>query len=244
MNTGQILSNFSLCRFSSFGGLIVRRSLFLLGLPHSVIHRAGSAPIIAPCLLIFLALQTNYSAAVAQDPKSAFMSASTDLVQSVIEEGTRAIDTTRTTADQTGVQFSSIFSDNFSTDSIGLRLLGRYWDAAADDERTDFLTAFGLYLADRLVGGFPQGNFTFFEPKEIRQNTRPRRLRVTVPTVFASPNSSTVINWSVEQIDGRPAIYDISFRQSSLIERKHDEYARILDRNDGSIRGLIAVMQN
>lgn len=190
--------------------------------------------VLLPCLVS--------STATAQETNAVFKNAALRLVQSVVKDGTEAITTSRT-LDQPEDQFLAIFSERFSTETIGLRLLGRYWDAANSEERTEFLTAFGTYLADRLIGRFPQGNFTYFDPEEIDINARPRRKQVVVRTVFVASNSSTIINWSVEEIDGQPKIFDIAFRQSSLIDSKHDEFKQILEQNNGSVRGLIAAME-
>ena len=98
--------------------------------------------------------------ATAQTVDAVGAETASDLVKTVIDQGTAAIIVARELNSDThaGVVFSDIFVEKFATDRIGRVLLGDYWATATPREQGEFITAFGVYLADRMYPGLLNTN--------------------------------------------------------------------------------------
>ena len=135
-------------------------------------------------------------------------------------------------------KFRALLEAGFDIPRISRFVLGRYWNAATDDQRQHFA---GLF-EDWVVRTYAM-RFKDYSGQTIRvTGERPESETSTVViSQFTSPNGSppAKVEWHVrKQNDGGFKVIDVSVEGISMALTERDEIAAVADRNGGTAAGL------
>jgi phospholipid transport system substrate-binding protein len=146
--------------------------------------------------------------------------------------------------DQREAKFRSLLQDGFDIPRISRFVLGRYWNAATDDQRKQFSQLF----EDWIVRTY-SARFTQYSGEKIQViGTRSEGPTTTVVTSqFVSPNGGppAKVEWVVRKSgDNDFNVVDVSVEGVSMALTQRDEIAAVADRNGGTVDGLNHAMQD
>ena len=136
--------------------------------------------------------------------------------------------------------FGKILREGFDLHLIGRFVLGKYWRQASEEERQDYLDAFGDYVvkvyAHRL-GGFEGQSFSVTgtkiagEKKDVMVSTR-------IDQKSGAPIQAA---WRVRETNGQHKIIDVSVEGVSMAVTQRQEFASVVRRS--GIDGLVQVLR-
>src|SRR6516225_8493579 len=137
-------------------------------------------------------------------------------------------------------RFRELFRTNFDCPGIARFVLGRYWRSASDEEQQEFVKLFEDYVVfvyTARLGDF--GGETF----KIR-GSRSDGDGVIVSTDVSSPGSTSPlrIDWRLVTENGAYKINDVVVEGISMSVTQRSEFASVVQRNGGQLRGLITLM--
>ena len=137
-------------------------------------------------------------------------------------------------------QFQQLVEQSFDLPKIAQYVLGRYWRTAPDDEKQNFTKAFETYMVGvywsrftgyngetfKVIGSTDEGNGTILVTTEI---LRPR-----------SGQAPVKVSWSLVKSGDSFKIRDASLEGISQALTYRDEFASIIERNNGQVSALIS----
>ncbi len=139
-------------------------------------------------------------------------------------------------------EFSQILSDCFDLKTIGRFVIGRTWNTATPQQQSEYLDLFKSLVvqtyADRMTLYTGEGF--------VVVGTRPESdMDTTVLSQITHPDGSkpTEIDWRVRQKDSKLGVIDVVVEGVSLSVTQKQEYAAIIQNNDGRIDALLQKMR-
>ena len=138
-------------------------------------------------------------------------------------------------------RFRQLFHDDFDGAGIARFVLGRYWRSAGAEEQQEFVKLFEDYVAFVYTARLANfGGQTF----KIR-GSRSDGDGVIVSTDVISPGGTSPlrIDWRLVNNSGAFKVNDVIVEGVSMSVTQRSEFASIIQRNGGQVRGLIAMMQ-
>jgi phospholipid transport system substrate-binding protein len=138
-------------------------------------------------------------------------------------------------------RFRQLFHDDFDGVGIARFVLGRYWRSAAADEQQEFVKLFEDYVAFVYTARLANFGGETFKTRGSRSDGD----GVIVSTDVISPGSTSPlrIDWRLVNDNGRYKINDVIVEGVSMAVTQRSEFASIIQRNGGQLRGLIAMMR-
>ena len=138
-------------------------------------------------------------------------------------------------------RFRELFRADFDCPGIAQFVLGRYWRNASREEQQEFVKLFEDYIV--FVYTARLSNFGG-ETMEVRGN-RSDGDGVIVSTDMISPGRTTPlrIDWRLVSANGFYKISDVIVEGISMAVTQRSEFAAVVQRNGGQIRGLLALMR-
>jgi phospholipid transport system substrate-binding protein len=138
-------------------------------------------------------------------------------------------------------RFRELFHTDFDGPGIARFVLGRYWRAASEAEQQEFVKLFEDYVV--FVYTARLSNFDG-EALKVR-GSRSDGGGVIVSTDVSSPGvaSPMKIDWRLVSDNGSYKISDVIVEGVSMMVTQRSEFASIVQRNGGQVRGLIAMMR-
>lgn len=138
-------------------------------------------------------------------------------------------------------RFRELFHDDFDCPGIARFVLGRYWQAASEQEQKEFVKLFedyAVYVYTARLGNF--GGETF----KVR-GSRSDGDGVIVSTDVNSPGAATPIriDWRLVSDNGAYKINDLIVEGVSMMVTQRSEFASVVQRSGGHVGGLIAMMR-
>lgn len=138
-------------------------------------------------------------------------------------------------------RFRELFHSDFDCPGIARFVLGRYWRTASEEEQKEFVQLFEDYVvfvyAGRLsnLGG---------ETLKVRGSHSDGN-GVIVSTDVISPGAASPlrIDWRLVAENGAYKISDVIVQGVSMAVTQRSEFASVVQRNGGQVRGLIAMMR-
>jgi len=193
---------------------------------------AAAAPF--PAFAIDMAMTRSHDLAM-QTPGGKF-------VQDLGDKAIRIISNKQLQSDGRSNAFSALLNDYFDLKTIGRFVLGRSWNAATPQQQAEYQSLFkSLVLqtyADRMTLYTGEGF--------IVVGTRPESdMDVTVMSQITHPDGSkpTQIDWRIRKKDNRLGVIDVVVEGVSLSVTQKQEYAAIIQNNDGRIEALLQKMR-
>ncbi|HEX4191598.1 MAG TPA: ABC transporter substrate-binding protein [Stellaceae bacterium] len=187
-------------------------------------------------VLAITLLSGNAQAMQAADPSTFINQLVTQAIDVIVDKNE--------TADQREEKFRTLLQDGFDIPRISRFVLGRYWNAATDDQRKQFSQLFEEWIVRTYSARFGQ-----YTGEKIQvTGTRSEAPTTTVVTSqFVSPTGAppAKVEWVVRKNgDNNYAVVDVSVEGVSMALTQRDEIAAVADRNGGTIDGLNKAMQD
>jgi phospholipid transport system substrate-binding protein len=136
-------------------------------------------------------------------------------------------------------QFRVLFHNDFDVPGIGRFVLGRYWRVATPQEQQEFLGLFQEYIVRAYSARL--GEYAG-EPFSV-SGARPAGDQILVSSAIARPSGPVVVDWYLANRGGRLLITDVYVGGISMAVTQRDEFASVIQRNGGSVAGLIAQLR-
>ncbi len=137
--------------------------------------------------------------------------------------------------------FRDMFVASFDVPAIGRFVLGRYWRAATDAQKTEFLA---LY-EDMIVKSYSNRFSTFKGELFTITGSRADGESAMVASVIAQPNGSPVkVDWRVLKTEGRLKVVDVMVEGVSMSVMQQQEFGAVIQRGVGHIDSLITTMRD
>ena len=144
--------------------------------------------------------------------------------------------------DERKSRFRRLFKNNFDIPAIGRFVLGRYWRAANEAERKEFLEVFEDVMVERFAPQFTGYAGTKFQIGVIREVKEDDQLMVS--STVAPPNSEVVqVDWRLRNRDGGFKVLDVVAQGVSMALTLRSEYGSVLKSSGGKIDELIALLR-
>ncbi|WP_328589325.1 ABC transporter substrate-binding protein [Salibaculum griseiflavum] len=134
-------------------------------------------------------------------------------------------------------QFKDVFDDYAHTAAIAASALGVAGRSASNAQRSAFVDAFGLYLANKYGRRFRE-----FEGGEIIvQRTVPVNNYMEVQTIADLPGQAPFrVDFHVYDRPGRPVFFNLIVEGVNLLVSERQEIGAMLDQRGGNLDRLIA----
>ncbi len=138
-------------------------------------------------------------------------------------------------------RFRQLFHADFDSPGIARFVLGRYWRDASEDEQRDFVKLFEDYVVFVYTARLSNFGGQDFKVRGSRSDGN----GVIVSTDVFSPGSTTPlkIDWRLVSDNGTYKINDVIVEGVSMLVTQRSEFASIVQRNGGQVRGLLAMMR-
>jgi phospholipid transport system substrate-binding protein len=160
------------------------------------------------------------------------------LINNLVSEAIANITDHKAAESDQEMKFRALLETGFDIPRISRFVLGRYWNAASDEQRQRFAVLFEEWVVRTYSARFKE-----YSGEAIRViGTRAEsEISTVVTSQFTSPNGAppAKVEWHVrKQADGSFKIIDVSVEGISMALTQRDEIASVADRNGGSAEGL------
>ena len=138
-------------------------------------------------------------------------------------------------------RFRQLFHADFDCPGIARFVLGRYWRDASEEEQRDFVKLFEEYVVFVYTARLSNFGGQDFKIRGSRSDGD----GVMVSTDVFSPGGSSPlkIDWRLVSDNGTYKINDVIVEGVSMLVTQRSEFASVVQRNGGQVRGLLAMMR-
>jgi phospholipid transport system substrate-binding protein len=138
-------------------------------------------------------------------------------------------------------RFRQLFHADFDSRGIARFVLGRYWRNASEEEQQEFVRLFEEYVAFVYTARLSNFGGEAFKVRGSRSDGD----AVIVSTDIISPGSTSPlrIDWRLVTDNGTYKINDVIVEGISMMVTQRSEFASVVQRNGGQVRGLLAMMR-
>ncbi len=138
-------------------------------------------------------------------------------------------------------RFRQLFHADFDCPGIARFVLGRYWRDASEEEKQEFVRLFQEYVVFVYTARLSNFGGQAFKVRGSRSDGD----GVIVSTDVISPGSTSPlrIDWRLVSDNGTYKINDVIVEGVSMMVTQRSEFASIVQRNGGQVRGLLAMMR-
>jgi len=168
--------------------------------------------------------------AAAPDPATLLKSVSNQVLQILSDKQQPEADRKK--------RFEALVDQYFDMPRIARFVLGPYWRGASSDERQQFTTAFRVYMINFYWGRFQQYAGQSF--RVLGQQPQSGTITI-VNTEIIQPSGQppAKVDWTVAQENDQDKIIDVSIAGISQVLTYRQEFASVIERNNGQISALI-----
>lgn len=163
-------------------------------------------------------------------------------IQNLGDKAIAAIADKTITKEQRSDKFRDILRNSFDLMTIGRFVIGRSWNAATPDQQKEYMHLFEELViktyGDRMTLYTGEG----FQVVAVRPETEKDTI---VNSQITHPDGSqpTTIDWRVRLRDGKLGVIDVVVEGVSLSVTQRQEYAAVIQNNDGQISALLDKMR-
>ena len=147
------------------------------------------------------------------------------------------------TTEQRNAKFRQILTDSFDLNTLGRFVIGRSWNVATPAQQKEYMELFEALVVktygDRLTLYTGEG----FRVVNVRAESEKDTI---VNSQITHPDGSTptTVDWRVRDKNGKLSVIDVMVEGVSLSVTQRQEYAAVIQRNDGKIDGLLTLMRD
>jgi len=140
-------------------------------------------------------------------------------------------------------RFRTLLNDHFDVKIIGRFVLGRYWRQASEEERAEYLTLFEDLIVDTYVDRFAKYS------GEALLVIKTEAIQDDDSIVFSSINRPSGgppidVDWRLRLRNGKYLIIDVIVEGVSMGQTQRSEFASVIGRNGGAVKGLLAKLRD
>ncbi len=138
-------------------------------------------------------------------------------------------------------RFRQLFHADFDCPGIARFVLGRYWRDASEEEQREFVKLFEDYVVFVYTARLSNFGGQAFKVRGSRSDGD----GVMVSTDVFSPGGTSPlkIDWRLVSDNTTYKINDVIVEGVSMLVTQRSEFASIVQRNGGQVRGLLAMMR-
>ncbi len=138
-------------------------------------------------------------------------------------------------------RFRELFHADFDSAGLARFVLGRYWRTASEEEQQEFVNLFENYVV--FVYTARLSNFGGEALKVRGSRSDGDGVIVSTDVVGPGGGSPMRIDWRLVPDNGTYKISDVIVEGVSMAVTQRSEFASVVQRNGGQVRGLIAMMR-
>jgi phospholipid transport system substrate-binding protein len=163
-------------------------------------------------------------------------------IESLADGAIEALTTDSIPREQRIERFRILLKDHFAVKTIGRWVLGRYWNRATKEQRSEYLSLFEDLVIVTYVDRFTAYSGETLSVTKIVPATGKDLL---VNTNISRPNSAQpiTVDWRVRQRDSGFKIVDVIVEGVSMGQTQKSEFASVIRRNGGTIEGLLSKLR-
>jgi phospholipid transport system substrate-binding protein len=139
--------------------------------------------------------------------------------------------------------FRDIMVRGVDFDLIAQQVLGRYWRNSDESVRNEFAVVLRETLINRFLPLFDKYEGETFEVVSTRTSSTDPTLVAATTNVQAPSGEVAKVEWYMKQTDQGLRIYDFSAEGVRLTISLQDEYNAVLNKNDGDVAALTALLK-
>lgn len=138
-------------------------------------------------------------------------------------------------------RFREIMTQNFSLRNIAQFVLGRYWRTATPEERKKYVELFKNVVIEHYVTQLGGYNDEVLEVVKSRPGVAGGIMVAT--TIYRTDQAPIKVDWFLRPTKKGLKVFDLFVAGVSLSITQRSEYAAIIRKHRGEIRGLLDEMQ-
>jgi phospholipid transport system substrate-binding protein len=184
--------------------------------------------------LMFLpgALAPAIPAAAAADPAAMISNLGSRALE-VLGKGTNQ--------SQRAERFRELLRQDFDVPGIARFVLGRYWNTASEEQRTEYVKVFEDYIAMAYATRLAEYTGETFKVTGSRLDAD--GAIVSSQIVRPSGAAPVKVDWRLTGRDGKYKISDVSVDGISMAVTQRSEFASVIQHNGGQVQGLITMLR-
>ena len=139
-------------------------------------------------------------------------------------------------------KYDELLRASFDLTTIGHFVLGRYWTTVAPEKQQEFLKTFETLIIKIYTSRI---NFYSGEGFKVKSERAEDERDTVVNSEITHPDGSksTNVDWRVRSAGGKLTIVDVSIEGVSQSVTERQEYASVMQQNNGNIEPLLTLMR-
>jgi phospholipid transport system substrate-binding protein len=208
-------------------------------------RRTFSLSAILVLALAVAALPAGVRAAQAEnaDNLAALEASSRSFIDTLATDAINALTDADIPRDERIASFRALFNERFAVHTIVRFVIGRHWNKATEDEKTEFLGLFERLMIETYVDRFSQYSGVTLETvravadKETRASVQSRLIR-------PDPSQPPVrVDWVVGAKGDVMKVIDMSVEGASVAQTLRADFASIIRQRGAGVAGLIDALK-
>ena len=163
-------------------------------------------------------------------------------VESLADQAIKSL-TSADIARETRIErFRNLFNDNFDTHAIGQWVLGRNWNTASEEQRTEFLALFEDFMVASYVDRFAKYTGEALKTSQALkggENDAVLSSRIDSP----SGGQPVRIDWRVVRKESTYKVVDVLVEGTSMSTTLRSDFSSIVRQEGGKIEGLLQALR-
>ncbi len=163
-------------------------------------------------------------------------------VQNLGNEALRVIKDKNLSEDQRNAKYHELLRNAFDMRTIAHFVIGRAWNSASDEQVQEYLRLFEAIVIDMYGDRLDMYSGESFSVTGARAESE-KDFIVNSKVEQPGGSKATNVDWRVRQKNGRFAVVDVIIGGISQSVTQREEYMSIIQRDNGKLDGLLAVMR-
>jgi phospholipid transport system substrate-binding protein len=138
-------------------------------------------------------------------------------------------------------RFRQLLREDFDIPGIARFVLGRYWNIATEEQRTEFTKLFENYIAIAYATRLAEYTGEKFKVTGSRRDAD--GAIVTSQIVRPQGAAPVKVDWRLTGRDGAYKISDVSVDGISMAVTQRSEFASVIQHNGGQVQGLLTMLR-
>jgi phospholipid transport system substrate-binding protein len=138
-------------------------------------------------------------------------------------------------------RFRELLRQDFDVPGIARFVLGRYWNIASEEQRTEYVKLFEDYIVMAYATRLAEYTGETFKVT----GSRPDADGAIVSSQIVRPSGAAPVkvDWRLTGRDGKYKISDVSVDGISMAVTQRSEFASVIQHNGGQVQGLITMLR-
>lgn len=163
-------------------------------------------------------------------------------IEGLADEAVQALTAEGVSRSERVNRFRELLSHNFDVPVIGKWVLGRYWRAATDVEKEEYLQLFEDYIVITYVERFDQYSGEVI--KVVKSVSDPGKDALVFSEIHRPTGGEPIrIDWRVRSHSDIYKIIDVYVEGISMSQSQRKEFTSVIRANGGTVAGLLDVLR-